>query len=371
MRVEDASGRPLPDAQIQVRALAPAIRFGSAVVAERLLGTSADDQRYRQEFLRRFTIAVPENALKWPERERDPELGERAVAWLVAQGVPVRGHALVWPRREHLPADLRQGADDPLIISERLDRHLQNTLAAFRGRLAAWDVVNDPYSADLLLTGDGHEHVRRWFLTAKSADPATPRFLNLYGVLDDGGADLRRQEFYLKLIGDLLASGTPIDGLGLQCHQDRNLTPPERLGAIIERFAAFGLPIHITEFDVDLDDDQLQADYTRDALTIFYSQPAVQAVLAWGFWAGDHHRPRAAMLRKDWTTSASGQPWADLVQGAWSGAASATSDALGRCRITTVRGTLSLEARHQGRSVRATITASTGEAAVTLRIANP
>ena len=95
-------------------------------------------------------------------------------------------------------------------------------------------------------------------------------------MLDDGGADLRRQEFYLKLIGDLLASGTPLDGLGLQCHQDRNLTPPERLGAIIERFAAFGLPIHISEFDVDVDDERVQADYTRDALIMFHSQPAVR-----------------------------------------------------------------------------------------------
>lgn len=366
LRVEDAQGQAIPGATIQVRMREPALRFGTAVVAERLLGTEADDARYRDELLRRFTLAVPENALKWPESERDPTLSERATTWLTEHGLPVRGHTLVWLTRENLPADLRTQAEDPTVISERLDRHLRTTVETFRGRLNAWDVVNDPYSADLLLRGDGREHLHPWFTTAQTIDPATPRFLNLYGVLDNGGADLRRQEFYERLITDLLAAKVPLDGLGLQCHQDRNLTSPERLNALIERFARFGLPIHITEFEVDVDDEQLQADYTRDALTVFASQPAVTAVLAWGFWAGDHHRPQAAMLRPDWSLKPNGQVWNDLVLGAWSGQATGTSDAHGQCVLTSIRGGLDLTITHQGRTLHQQITATSDDLAVRL-----
>lgn len=368
IRVEDAQGRPIPGAMVNVRATAPRLRFGTAAVAERLLGSKPDDVRYRDELLRQFTIAVPENALKWAEREREPMLSEQAVAWLTAHHLPVRGHTLVWPRREHLPADLRAHAADPLVIRERLDRHLRTTLATFRGRFTAWDVVNDPYSADLLLEGDGSAAISAWFAIARELDPATPRFLNLYGVLDDGGADHRRQDYYERLITTLLAAGTPIDGLGLQCHQDRNLTPPDRLQAILRRFARFGLPIHITEFEVDVDDEALQADYTRDALTVFASEPAVQTVLAWGFWAGDHHRPQAAMQRADWSLKANGQVWNDLVLGAWSGTAAAITGAEGTSVLTSVRGELAIDVRHGGVSATTTITTAAAQAQVTVRL---
>ena len=367
LRVEDAHGQAIPGATIQVRMREPALRFGTAVVAERLLGTNPDDARYRDEVRRRFSLAVPENALKWPERERDPTLGDRATSWLTEHGLPVRGHTLVWLMRENLPADLRAQADDPTVISERLDRHVRTTLEAFRGRLSAWDVVNDPYSADLLLRGDGREQLQPWFAAAQSIDPATPRFLNLYGVLDNGGADLRRQEFYERLISDLLAAKVPLDGLGLQCHQDRNLTSPERLNALIERFARFGLPIHITEFEVDVDDEKLQADWTRDALTVFASQPSVHAVLAWGFWAGDHHRPQAAMLRSDWSLKPNGQVWDDLVQGAWLNPRG-LSDATGHSTLRSWRGTVEISVTHQGRTATTTVDLRQADTAVTVRL---
>ncbi|MBA3699223.1 MAG: endo-1,4-beta-xylanase [Planctomycetes bacterium] len=367
VRVEDSAGRPLPDATVTVRVRDPALRFGTAVVAERLLGADPDDARFRDELLRRFHIAVPENALKWPERERDPTLSERATAWLSGHGLLVRGHTLVWLRRENLPADLRARSDDPLVIRERLDRHLRETVNAFRGQFSAWDVINDPYSADLLLKGDGRDLLQQWFTTVKELDPTTPRFLNLYGVLDDGGADLRRQEFYERLISDLIAAGAPLDGLGLQCHQGRNLTSPERLNALIERFARFGLPIHITEFDVDLDDDQLQADYTRDALTVFASQPAVTAVLAWGFWAGDHHRPQAAMLRNDWSPKPNAQVWDDSIRESWM-TPRGLSDATGRSTLTAWRGTAEISVVHQGRTVTTTVDLRQADTAVTVRL---
>jgi endo-1,4-beta-xylanase len=366
--IEDAQGQPVPAATIQVRVRAPALRFGTAVVAERLLGSEPDDTRYRDELLARFAIAVPENALKWAERERDPTLSERATTWLNGQGLPVRGHTLVWLQRDLLPADLRAQADDPTVINERLDRHLRATVQALRGKLSAWDVVNDPYSADVLLGGDGREHLQRWFTAVQELDPATPRFLNLFGVLDDGGADLRRQEFYERLITALLAAGVPLDGLGLQCHQNRNLTPPERLNGLIERFARFGLPIHLTEFEVDVDDEALQADYTRDALTVFASQPAVHTVLAWGFWAGDHHRPQAAMLRADWSRKANGQVWDELILGRWSGIAEGRSNREGRCRLGTARGELEVTVTHNGRRVIHTLRADAAEVPLRLRL---
>ena len=48
-----------------------------------------------------------------------------------------------------------------------------------------------------------------------------------------------------------------------------------------------------------------------------FSHPAVTGVLMWGFWEGRHWRPRAAMVRKDWTLKPNGQAWMDLVEKQW------------------------------------------------------
>ena len=155
----------------------------------------------------------------------------------------------------------------------------------------------------------------RWFELARQADPAAKLYLNMLGLLEDGGEDHRRQENYVRLIAWLLERHAPLDGLGVQCHIGSRLTPPTRLAAILARFGGFGLPLRITEFDVDLDDQALRAAYLYDALTVFQAEPAVIGVITWGFWAGEHRRPDAALLARDWSPSLAGMAWDDLFVG--------------------------------------------------------
>jgi endo-1,4-beta-xylanase len=92
--------------------------------------------------------------------------------------------------------------------------------------------------------------------------------------------------------------------------------------------------VRFTEFDINTDDEELQADYTRDFLTLAYSHPAVVGVQLWGFWEQAHWIPRAAMYARRlvgeaqrprrgrsscWSAGARGRRAATDAQGQWRG----------------------------------------------------
>jgi endo-1,4-beta-xylanase len=86
---------------------------------------------------------------------------------------------------------------------------------------------------------------------------------------------------------------------------------------VLDQFAAFGKDLQVTEFDINIPDEQIQADYTRDFLTLCFSHPAVKGFLMWGFWEGAHWLPRGAMIRKDWTKKPNYDVWNDLLFHQW------------------------------------------------------
>ena len=108
-----------------------------------------------------------------------------------------------------------------------------------------------------------------------------------------------------------------IDGIGLQSHFDSNLTAPSRVLELLDQFAAFGKDLQVTEFDISMPDEQVQADYTRDFLTVCFSHPAIKGFLMWGFWEGAHWEPVAAMIRRDWSTKPNYAVWNDLLYNQW------------------------------------------------------
>src|SRR5256885_15536850 len=103
----------------------------------------------------------------------------------------------------------------------------------------------------------------------------------------------------------------------MQAHFGQNVQPPQQLLSIYDRFARLGLPIRITELDIDTSDEKLQADYLRDFLTASFSHPNVNGIMIWGFWEGAHWRPNAAMYREDWSPRPIAGVWKDLIFKQW------------------------------------------------------
>jgi GH35 family endo-1,4-beta-xylanase len=339
IEVVDAEGNPVPDARVQVRQTEHAFQFGTAIAAEYLLAEGGDGERYRQTLEKHFNSIVFENDLKWPLLE-NPHWGfdrpRRAIDWLVERDFSVGGHVLVWPGTKFLPKDVVSLADRPEALRQRVRDHVRQTVEAFEPGIDEWDVLNEPTVNTFLMDILGREEMAEWFRIAHEADPDCRLFINDYSILaslDRVGTE--HQDTYYQTIRFLLDEGAPVHAIGLQSHFTPPFTRPEYLLQILDRFAQFGLPIQITELDIQIDDPPLQARYLEDFCTAVFSHPAVVGIFHWGFWEGRHWRPDAALWDRGWALRPHGKVWQDLIFSRWQTRESVTTNEAG---IAEVRG---------------------------------
>lgn len=345
--VRDDSGKPIAGAQVRVRMKRHAFGFGSAVAGQGLMDNSPAGQKYQEMIPKLFNKVVLENDLKWPFWETwSRNSAAFALEWLPAHGITdVRGHNVIWPDRGNLPPDvvslLNAGNRDAL--RQRIYAHIREIMTWTKGKVTEWDVLNEPYTSRDVQALLGDAEIPIWFQKAREADPAVKLYINDFNIVEAGGWDVRHQDFYYDTIKAILDAGAPLDGIGLQGHFNQNLTDPERVLEILDRFARFGKELQITEFDVSPGDEEIQAEYTRDFLTACFSHPAMTGFLMWGFWEARHWRPEAAMYRRDWSIKPNGEVWQELVFKKWWTDVSGTAGADGIFRTRGFLGEYEVE----------------------------
>ena len=114
------------------------------------------------------------------------------------------------------------------------------------------------------------------------------------------------QDRMFAIVKDLIDRSAPLDGTGAQGHFGRGVTPPGTVLKRLDRFPALGLPIEITEFDVNTPGDALKADSLRDYYTACFSHESVNGIVMWGFWSGRHWEPAAALFAPAGTAATRG-----------------------------------------------------------------
>jgi len=322
--VRDEAGNPIPNAAVRVKMKRHAFGFGTAIADGPVRATTADGQNYREWVPRLFNKIVTENVLKWPFFEQSGgRAGADAIfAWLPSTGITAaRGHNVIWPGGSNLPADvqdmLKATPVDKDKLRQRIDAHIREVMTYAKGKVTEWDVLNEPYTNKDIQAVLGDEEMVRWFQIARDTDPGATLYINDYDITEGGGYSFQHINGYYNIIRFLLDRGAPVDGIGLQGHFNINLTPPDRVYEILDLFAGFGKDLQVTEFDVKINDEQLQADYTRDYLTLCFSHPAMKGFMLWGFWAGAHWLPASAMLALDWSPRPVYTVWNDLIYKQW------------------------------------------------------
>ncbi len=368
--VVDADGLPVPEARVHVTLDHHAFAIGTCVRADRILGTTPDDDRYRETLARHFTKAVFENDLKWEPWQQGGEQHRarvlETIRWLRDHDLSVRGHVIVWPSWRASPAWLRDLDGQPDRLRSEIERRVDSQTKDLAGLLDEWDVVNENYAhtdfTDLL----GRSAMAGWFRIAARNSPGTRLFYNDY-VMFQGEGPGSPSDTLLGILRDLKASGAPLGGIGEQAHFGGNPPGPEAVLAKLDRFATLGLPIQITEFDIDTADVDLQLAWTRDFLLTVFSHPTVTGVVSWGFWEGQHWKPRAAFWDRDWNLRPHGRAFLDFFEREFTTDEMATTDDAGRCTIRAFRGRTLVAAESGERRATATIDLDTTRE-VTIRL---
>jgi endo-1,4-beta-xylanase len=201
----------------------------------------------------------------------------------------VRGHTLVW--HNQVPRWLTEASFTPAELADILRQHIAEEASHFRGAVDAWDVVNEPFNEDgtwrdtIWFRALGPDYVRMAFEWAQAADPEARLYLNDYNVESIGP----KSNAMYTLVQDLLASGVPVQGVGFQAHLSMDKDFPSTLRENLERFAALGLELAITEADVRMrlpatpDKLAVQAEYFARLAQACLDVPPCVSFTVWGF----------------------------------------------------------------------------------------
>jgi len=372
--VMDGQGRPLAGADVRVHQTRQAFGFGTCVSPGLL---TAGDARYAQTVTELFNVATLENNLKWVPLagQWGPaftiEAARKGIGWLRDHGLDVRGHVLVWPGWRNLPSKLRAHKDDPAYLRTAVDDHIREVMTAVKGTVIHWDVLNETFDNHDLLDILGKDAMVGWFKTARAADPAPRLFINDYAILSGGAGDTPHRAQYESTIRFLIDHDAPLDGIGMQGHFDGALTAPEDMLAILDRFARLGKAgktIWVTEYDLDIRDEELAAAFTRDFYTAMFSHPAVGGIVMWGFWDGAHWKNNAPIYRRDWSLKPAGAALRKLLLETWRTDAAGKTDAGGKYLARGFLGDYQVEVVSGGKrkTVKATLKPGGGRLTVVL-----
>lgn len=320
IKVVDSKGMPVKGVKVDVKMKTSDFIWGTAINEEILADDLPDSETYKKNLLELFNTTVIENGFKgrsWKQEEKKQEQTLKAFEWAEKNGLRQRGHNLVWPAWKFNPTFVKALAQkDPKAFEKYIEDEIRDKTSFLKGRVIGWDVINELVHEKEYFDYLPKDIEVKWFQIAKSIDPQAQMFINEYGMLNSIASPKNIQE-YLQLINDLRSKGAIIDAIGIQGHVGRQPRNPQQVISDLELFRPIGLPVQITEFDINMKDEELQADYTRDFLIACYSSPVVTGFTIWNFWESKHWKPDAAMFRKDWTPKPNAQSWLDLVTRQW------------------------------------------------------
>jgi endo-1,4-beta-xylanase len=230
--------------------------------------TSAIVQGGNEQFLKnQFNVIVLENemkpsALSRGEGKYDFSRADAVVDWAIRNGLKVRGHCLIW-HSDELPWMFTDSGGRPATrkqVEARMWTYIHDVVGHFKGRVWAWDVVNEALVAfepgvddgsgwrksrwyDLM----GQDYVTLAFHFAHQADPDALLFYNDYETQAPA-----KRALIMGLVRSLQKKRVAIHGIGHQAHYSVNGPPAAELEASIQEAAAAGLRNHVTEMDISL-----------------------------------------------------------------------------------------------------------------------
>jgi endo-1,4-beta-xylanase len=284
-------------------------RFLIGVAINRSIATSAAGRRGKELVesdvalvKEQFNQIAPENDLKWqlihPRKGADGYNFEPADAFVEfgqKNNMYIIGHTLVWhsqtPNWVFAGTNPPPGASDAPKVKEgnepaanagapgrrgrgfgggfgrgytgprasreellaRMREHIHTVVGRYKGKIKAWDVVNealadsgdDLFRNSLWLQIIGPDYIAKAFQYAHEADPEAILRYNDYGLENPA----KRQKL-IRLIKSLQEQKVPVHAIGSQAHVNVSTTF-ETMDQALTEMATLGLPIHITELDVN------------------------------------------------------------------------------------------------------------------------
>jgi endo-1,4-beta-xylanase len=236
-----------------------AFKIGTALNLEI---SSGQDQKWNAPLIKHFNSITAENVMKAEVVTPEPgvynfkpaddfvELGQKHKMFIV-------GHTLVWHNQtpDWFFKDSKGIANTPDQQVERMRQHIELVAGRYKGRVHAWDVVNEVIGDDgnyrpttwVKGVGNGDTLVKMAFKYAQQYAPDAELYYNDFNAWRPA-----KRDGIVRMVKMLQAAGIRIDGIGMQGHWGLNFPKKEYIEAAIDAYAALGVKVMITELDVDV-----------------------------------------------------------------------------------------------------------------------
>lgn len=214
--------------------------------------------------VKNFNWVVAENCMKCEvihpkEGVYDFTLADQFVDKAKAAGLKVQGHCLIWHSQcaPWFHFDENGKLVSPEVLKKRMREHIFTIVSHFKGRIDAWDVVNEAFEDDgsprqsLFYKILGTDYIPLAFQYAHEADPTIQLFYNDFSM-----NKATKVEGVARFFRPLIQQGLPITAIGMQGHMilednvDNSVIKQYEYS--INTIAALGVPTFFSELDLSV-----------------------------------------------------------------------------------------------------------------------
>lgn len=224
-----------------------------------------------------------------PNAPFDFSIVDLQVAYALSQGLRIRGHPLFYPTLPPQPGRWTpEGNVSSAALRQIITHHVAEVVGHYKGEVKEWVVVNEAiqpghmdYPFFHIL---GYNYIVLAFAAARQADPGA---VLLYNDSNDETSHGSNTAATRQIVAWLKSKGL-IDGVGLQMHLNGD-NPPLKAD-VIATMRSYGVPVYVTEFDVNLgqvggDQSQrfaVQAEIYRSMLQACLESGVCKGFTLWG-----------------------------------------------------------------------------------------
>jgi endo-1,4-beta-xylanase len=189
---------------------------------------------------------------------------DSAVDYASQHGWRIRASHLLWGAPESLPAWLKNSNYSQDEYIQIMEQYIRDIVGRYKDRVQEWSIANEAtirsWTPGMDFWNDkiGPEYIALAFQMARQADPNGVLIFN--DVNNQSSQDTGSSGVVNKMyttVKQLKSQGVPIDVVGMQMHlllPWETSVPPQKADVIatMQKFAALGVRIYVTEMDVDL-----------------------------------------------------------------------------------------------------------------------
>ena len=264
---------------------------GTIVWPKKFLGNITQRGQIPSNFTTYWDQIVPENEGKWGSVEGTQgkynwTALDNIHSFAKQHNIPFKQHNFVW------------GAQQPSWIGGLSQANqkaaVEDWIKQFCTRYPDTqmiDVLNEPpphttppYMAALGGAGTtGYDWVVTIFKWARQYCPTSILIVNDYNIIEQSGDNNNM----IKLVTSAMKGGAPIDAIGAQAHGLTNASASTTQMYIDKLTSSTGLPVLISEFDLNIADDTQQKNQMQSLFTMFWNDKNVKGVTYWGYIQGE------------------------------------------------------------------------------------